>query len=121
MSGIDLVGIGTLSGEAARIEIREASAIITVNGEFCSCIAALEGSTDVTVKMASIRLKAAGKQAIGTGGFTGNTDIRQETSDTHVTIDTTVNLDDYVDRGRVSNSNGQFILTLNGEDVIVSN
>ena len=121
MSGIDLVGIGTLSGESAKIDIREASAIITVNGEFCSGIAALEGSTDVTVKMASIRLKAAGKQAIGTGGFTGNTDIRQETSDTHVTIDTTVNLDDYVDRGRVSNSNGQFILTLNGEDIIVSN
>ena len=121
MSGIDLVGIGTLSGEAARIEIREASAIITVNGEFCSGMAALEGRTDVTVKMASLRITAAGRQAIGTGGFSGNTDIRQDTSDTHVTIDTQINVSDFVDRDRVSNSNGQFILTLNGEDVIVSN
>ena len=84
-------------------------------------MAALEGRTDVTVKMASLRITAAGRQAIGTGGFSGNTDIRQDTSDTHVTIDTQINVSDFVDRDRVSNSNGQFILTLNGEDVIVSN
>ena len=118
MSGIELVGIGTLGGESAVFAVEEASCIVTMKGERCAAVAALEGNTDVSIARASIRFTVSGKQALGAGGFLGETVIRQDTADTHIKLDTQVNIYDHIDPSRVSINSGQFILTLNGEDII---
>lgn len=118
MSGIELVGIGTLGGESTQFSIQEASCIVTMKGERCSAVAALEGSTDVLIERASVRLSASGKQALGAGGFTGDTTIRQDTADTHIKLDTPIDIAEYVKPERVIFHEGQFVITINGEDVI---
>ena len=118
MSGIELVGIGTLNGEYAEVDIQEASCIISIKGERCSAVAALEGHTDLSVARASIRITSSGNQALGAGGFSGTSSIRQDTADTHIILYTPMNVDDHIDRDKVISTNGQFILTLNGEDII---
>jgi EAL domain-containing protein (putative c-di-GMP-specific phosphodiesterase class I) len=120
MSGVELVGIGTLDGEKLKFEIYEASCFVTIKGDRCSAVAALEGSTDVFVHQAAVKVSVAGNQALGAGGFSGDTIIRHDAGDTHITIDTPINISDYVKRENLTSANGKFILTLNGNDIIES-
>lgn len=120
MSGVELVGIGTLDGEKLKFEIYEASCFVTIKGDRCSAVAALEGSTDVFVHQAAVKVSVAGDQALGAGGFSGDTIIRHDAGDTHITIDTPINISDYVKRENLISVNGKFILTLNGKDIIES-
>ena len=120
MSGVELVGIGTLDGEKLKFEIYEASCFVTIKGDRCSAVAALEGSTDVFVHQAAVKVSVAGDQALGAGGFSGDTIIRHDAGDTHITIDTPINISDYVKRENLISANGKFILTLNGKDIIES-
>ena len=118
MSGIELVGIGSLDGLKTEFEIYEASCFITVKGDRCSAIASLEGSTDVYVHDAAIKVSASGAKALGTGGFSGDTAIRQLGGSSHIIIDTPIDIHEYVKPDKVSWSNGEFVLTLNGIDII---
>ena len=119
MSGIDLAGIGSLGGERTKLLLQEASCIITLKGEHCSALAALEGHSDILIRQASVRLTSTGRQALGIGGFTGDTVLRQETADTHITLDTPLNIQEYVEQVQPSFYQGQFILTHNGEDIFL--
>ncbi len=120
MSGIELVGIGTLDGLKAEFEIYEASCFITIKGDRCSAVASLEGSTDVYVHQAVMKVSVTGDWALGAGGFTGDTTIRQDAGITHIILNTPININEYVKRDRVTSANGEFVLTLNGTDIIQS-
>ena len=117
LSGLELVGIGTVGGEKSSTNIHDASVIINIRGERCSAIAALEGSTEFHLERAALRIMAGGKQALGIGGFTGDTSISQVTGDTHIKLDTPVNVRDYIDCERVKPIIGRFVFTVNGEDL----
>lgn len=118
MSGIELVGIGSLDGDQLRFEVYEASCIITVKGDRCSAVAALEGDTKISAHHAAMKVNAAGKQALGAGGFSGKTFIDQSNGSTHIVLDTPIDIDDYVKRENVVSPNGRFILVLNGTEII---
>ena len=117
LSGLELVGIGTVGGEKSSMSIHDASVIINIRGERCSAIAALEGSTDFHLERAALRIMAGGKQALGIGGFTGDTSISQVTGDTHIKLETPINVQDYLNCERVKPIIGRFVFTINGEDV----
>ena len=117
LSGLELVGIGTVGGEKSSTNIHDASVIINIRGERCSAIAALEGSTEFHLERAALRIMAGGKQALGIGGFTGDMSISQVTGDTHIKLDTPVNVRDYIDCERVKPIIGRFVFTVNGEDL----
>ncbi len=117
LTGLELVGIGTVGGEKCSMFIHDASVIINIRGERCSAIAALEGSTNFRLERAALRIMAGGEQALGIGGFTGDTSIAQETGDTHIKLDTPVNVRDFLDCKRVTPIIGRFVFTINGEDV----
>jgi hypothetical protein len=119
MSGVELVGIGTVGGESSRLDIHDSSCIVNIKGECCSAVAALDGSTDADIARASIRLSTSGKKALGVGGFTGDTRLHQETADTHITLDTPIDVREYIKPGSMEVIEGQFLLTRNGDDIPV--
>ena len=118
MAGVELVGIGTLDGERSKLSVQEASCFVNVKGERCSAIAALEGKSDITFRQAAVRLTVEGKQSLGIGGFTADTDIQQHDVNTHISLNSAIDLDRYLDSSRISSESGRFILCHNGEDVI---
>jgi len=119
MSGIELVGVGTLDGSTAKLDIHEASCFVNIKGERCSAFAALEGKSDIHIKQAAVNLAVNGIQALGIGGFTADTSISQENAETRIAIDTEVKVaEEYIPRVDLSASGGEFVLTLNGKDVL---
>ncbi len=117
LSGIELVGIGSLGGETCRLNFHDSSCILNMKGERCACFAALEGKTDVQIMRASVRLNAGGKEALGIGGFTGDTDLHQDTADVHINLDTPLPVREYVSRERFCVKDSAFSFTHNGADV----
>ena len=116
MTGIELVGIGTLDGEKTEFAIREASCFITIKGERCSAIAALEGITDTSIDRAAFGLTVSGKQALGIGGFTRNTTIHHNSAEVHIKVDTLIDINDYIDRQRISIDKTSFDIMYNGKE-----
>ena len=116
MTGIELVGIGTLDGEKTEFAIREASCFITIKGERCSAIAALEGITDTSIDRVAFGLTVSGKQALGIGGFTRNTTIHHNSAEVHIKVDTPIDIDDYIDRQRISIDKTSFDIMYNGKE-----
>lgn len=116
MTGIELVGIGTLDGEKTEFAIREASCFITIKGERCSAIAALESITDTSIDRAAFGLTVSGKQALGIGGFTRNTTIHHNSAEVHIKVDTPIDINDYIDRQRISIDKTSFDIMYNGKE-----
>ena len=116
MTGIELVGIGTLDGEKTEFAIREASCFITIKGERCSAIAALEGITDTSIDRVAFGLTVSGKQALGIGGFTRNTTIHHNSAEVHIKVDTPIDINDYIDRQRISIDKTSFDIMYNGKE-----
>lgn len=116
MTGIELVGIGTLDGEKTEFAIREASCFITIKGERCSAIAALEGITDTSIDRAAFGLTVSGKQALGIGGFTRNTTIHHNSAEVHIKVDTPIDINDYIDHQRISIDKTSFDIMYNGKE-----
>lgn len=117
VSGIELAGIGNLDGEKLKFKIYEASCFVTVNGETCSGIAAFEGRTDVNVRQAAVRLKVTGKQALGIGGFTGETYVENSVGDLNVSVNSGIDISKYNRFENYTVSSGTAIIVFNDKEV----
>ena len=119
MSGIELVGIGTLDGENSKLSLKEASCFVNIKGERCSAVAALEGKSDIIFEQAAVRFTVEGKQSLGIGGFTGATCLTQSDANTHIILNSAANAEKYLNRESITSSHGKFVFTLNGSDNLV--
>lgn len=117
VSGIELVGIGTLDGEVLKFTVYEASCFVTVNGETCSGIAALEGKSEIDVSKAAVRLTINGKQARGIGGFTDETYLKNSFGDVNVTVTSSINLTKFTRFEKYDISNASVNVVYNGKEV----
>ena len=121
MNGIELVGIGTLDGSKMRFEIFEASCFININGERCSAFAALEGHSNILLRQVAVNLTVSGKQALAAGGFIDDTLLVQKEADTHISLDTEVDIpDEYYSHIASNISGGAFTMTVNGNEIDLS-
>lgn len=118
MTGIELIGIGTLDGKKSSLLICEASCFINITGEHCSAIAALEGESSITAKQAYMCLTVKGNQAFGIGGFAGKISLDQINADTNITVDSLITPADYLKCSDINTEGGKFILVYNGEDIM---
>ena len=118
MTGIELAGIGTLDGGKMKFSISEASCFIKIKGECCSAIAALEGESDIHIKQAAVRLTVSGKQALGIGGFTGETSLDQSAANTYIELNSSVPVKNYIERNALDIKSDKFVLIHNGEEII---
>ena len=121
VSGIELVGIGTLDGEKLKFNIYEASCFITVNGENCSSIAALEGSTDISVKFAAVRAAVDGKHSLGIGGFSDETYINCSNCDLNMTVNSSIDVSRFTKPENINVESAKVTLVCNSEEVFTVN
>ena len=121
VSGIELVGIGTLDGEKLKFNIYEASCFITVNGENCSSIAALEGSTDIRVDKAAVRITVDGKQSVGIGGFSDETHVDCSNCDLHMTVNSSIDVGRFTKPENFNVECAKVTLVCNSEEVFMVN
>lgn len=121
VSGIELVGIGTLDGEKLKFNIYEASCFITVNGENCSSIAALEGSTDISVDKAAVRITVDGKQSLGIGGFSDETHVNCSNCDLHMTVNSLIDVGRFTKPESFNVECAKVTLVCNSEEVFMVN
>ena len=121
VSGIELVGIGTLDGEKLKFSIYEASCFVTVNGENCSSIAALEGSTDISVKFAAVRAAVDGKQSLGIGGFSDETHVDCSNCDLHMTVNSSIDVGRFTKPENFNVECAKVTLVCNSEEVFMVN
>lgn len=118
--GVNTVGIGNLSGDTANVEICEASTVINVIGDHSSAIAALEGETDFKVARASIHITAEGDEALAIGGFSCNTKLLFENSDSYIRINSgNIDYNDYIKEENVEKIGGRVKFIFN--DVEITN
>lgn len=116
--GVSTVGIGTLSGQKSNVEIHEASAHVNVIGDHCAAVAALEGKTNFKLVRAGIHITAEGAKALAIGGFSGNTKVFLENSDSYIRINSAgVDYKDYINEDDVEKRGGRVKFIFNGNEI----
>ena len=118
MSGIELVGIGTIDGELAKFTIYEASCFVNINGERCSAVGALEGKSDITFRQAAVNLTVIGKQGLGIGGFSDDTTLQQKSADTRISVESSIEPSEHLDREQLTIEGDKFLFTYNDKEYI---
>ena len=118
ISGVQTIGIGTLHGKNSTIEICEASAIVNVIGDNCSAISALKGETNFKLVRASIHITSEGEKALAIGGFSGNTKILLENSDSYIRINSeNINYNEYIKKDNIEKIGGRIKFIFNDNEI----
>ena len=70
------------------------------------------------MKQVAVRLTVVGVQALGIGGFSGETYLYQSGADTNITVDSPIAQLDYLNRNNLVIESDKFILIQNDEELI---
>ena len=117
LSGEELSAIGTVGGNNSEVFISEANVIININASRCTCIGALDESTNIRVERASLRTTANGQKALPFGGFSNDTKVAFYHSDTTVKVKSEIDKEKYIADGKIKANGGRTRVILNGYDV----
>ena len=115
--GSENVGVGTLDGSRAKVEIREANVTLNMRGEQSTCIGALRGATDFRLEFAGMQLENGGVKALGIGGYTEDTSIYFGNADTKLKLTNELGIDSYVKEDRIRIVNGRSRFLVNGKEI----
>ena len=81
MGGIDLVGIGTMNGESAKMSLDNGVINLDLRGEHITGIGAMKGHTDVHIHQAALRLTGEGRNTLSFGGSTDDCKVTLDDAD----------------------------------------
>ena len=115
--GSENVGIGTIDGGHAGVEIREANGIVNMRGEQSTCIGALHGATDFRLEFAGLQLENGGAKALGIGGYSEDTGIYFGSADVRLKLSNELGIDSYVKDDRIRIVNGRTRFLVNGKEI----
>ncbi len=113
INGNEIVGMGTVKGKKASVEIAESSGELSMRANYSSCIGALYGATDIKISSASVKVFNAGKQAVAFGGYNEDTDILLSSADTNVEVHNLIGKDTYASDDRIRIVNGRMNFVVN--------
>lgn len=117
LSGKNIAGIGTVSGEKCEVEICEANSVFDILADNCSAIAAIEGDTCFNMSRAGIHIITQGANALAFGGFKGNTKVVLIDSDSILRVTTADENADFVCNQKLEISGGRARITVNNEEI----
>lgn len=117
LSGVDIVGVGTLTGSDADVTISDANAVFNVVAANCSAAAAMTGSTDFKLARAGMHITAEGENALAIGGLNDNTKIQLVNSDTSVRLTTSLEYTNYIKTENVEVSGGRTRFIINDDEI----
>ena len=117
MSGAEMTAIGTIGGAEAKILINDAIAITNIRASRCTCVGALDETSDIRVENAAFRATAGGEKALPFGGFSGSTKVSLVNADTTIKVETNFDIRKYISAENIEIVSGRTIFTHNGNAV----
>lgn len=118
LSGNNVVGVGTVSGQECDISVSEASIIVNIAADNCSAVAALNGRTSFKLSKAGMHITVKGDNAFALGGF-GASKLQLTNSDSSINLATNTDYSKYISEEDISITGGRSRFTVN--DVIMKN
>ncbi len=119
-TGFELVGIGTVSGDSANINLFDANILLNYRGQRCSAIAALDGFTELYVERIGMRVIGVGDKSLDFGGFSCAMNIVFNDTDINVRLDTSEKIRERMLENQVKIIASRYKLTVNGEEILKS-
>ncbi len=113
----ELVGIGTVNGDHAKVSFSDTNILINMRGQRCSAIAALDGSTNIHTERVGLRVIAGGDKVLWFGGFIKESDIDLYDTDTNIRLETSASELACATLKNATITSGRFLLSINGEEV----
>ena len=120
-SGKYLSGIGTLRGGNAAVHIKEAGVSMNMRADYATCLGALYGASDISIDHITLKLANSGTQALAFGGYDPATAVMIDSSDTHVTISSTLGKDTLAPPENFQIIDGRQFFNVNGTELIHPN
>jgi len=120
LSGYELVGLGTVSGDSARVELSDANILLNFRGQRCSAIAALDGFTDLRTERIGLRVVGGGDRVLGFGGFSQGRKLHIFDTDTNVRLETSEDISKQISDYPATIISGRYKITVNGEEIMCS-
>lgn len=117
LSGKNVVGIGTISGETCETEISEANAVFNLLADHCSAVASLKGDTTFKLSRAGMHITAEGANALAFGGFAGDTNVFLTDADSAVRLVHLAEHADFVRSQNIAISGGRARFVVNDEEL----
>lgn len=117
LSGKEVVGFGSLSGDNCDIRICEAGANVDISADIASGFGSMKGNTIFELSRASSDIKVTGIKALAIGGFEGNTSITTTYADVSMKLNTQLSVADYFKRENINVTGGRLDFILNDHHV----
>ena len=118
MGGIDLVGLGTMNGEYAKIQIDNGMNNLDLRGEHLSAMGSLKGQSEVTIRQAALRLLGEGKNTLSFGGSSTDCSVLLDDADCNINLKTGFEKDSNAPDDRYRIIGGRCNITINGQKFI---
>ena len=115
--GLEVVGFGTIKGERSTINIYNSLAEFDIGGDRSIAIGAMDGQTEADVRIASVRVKSAGKEALAFGGYNENSRIKLTGVDTRVELHNSIGKDTMAPDDAIEIVNGRCKIKVNDEEI----
>ncbi len=113
LSGSEIVGIGSLSGENCCATVSESGVMVNIAADRCSAIAALNGDTSFSLSKASLQITAKGDNALAIGGFSADTKIQLVNSDSSLNLVTKADYSNYIKEDNIEITGGRARVSIN--------
>ena len=116
-NGTDDVGVGTVNGKRARLELKDSMLDINMSSVNSTAIGALNGAAELISTAASMKIEASGERALAFGGYGEDTVLTFKGSDTKVEVHNSLGRDTFAKQENITIVNGRRKFTVNGKDV----
>ncbi len=117
LTGNHIAVLGSLYGEEAKIDILDSFVELTVGSTDSTCIGALNGSTDFTSAIVSLRIESAGEFAIAFGGKSNDTKAFFNDVNTKVNLHNSTGVDTYALDDNIRMVNGKCHIMVNDNEI----
>lgn len=109
--------IGTLTGESFKLNTDQISLTFNIMADSATCFGALNGSSDIEIHDAHLRLSIIGQKALAFGGYSEDTSIAITDSDVKIELKSADGKPTFAPDSSISVLNSRFRLIVNGNEI----
>ncbi|MBR4627207.1 MAG: EAL domain-containing protein [Ruminococcus sp.] len=115
--GKDTVTFGTLNGKKASVRTDQVSLVLSVMADSSTCFGALNGSSDLCLNNAHIKIDSIGHSALTFGGYSDDSRVMINDSDIMIDINSSLGKETSASGENYVIRNGRFRLKVNGSEI----
>ena len=115
--GRKFVGVGSIGEASTSFKLNDSFAEFVIGADISTCIGSLEGSADIDIGLASLRVESAGEKAIMFGGYNENSKVLLHNVDTRAEIHNSLEKDTYIKEEDYRVENGRYKVAVNDNQI----